>query len=588
MPIVNTFQNANGAIMATVLPTLNPEIITNRLERDVYTVLRDSDETRDWVVYYSTTVRNSLGDNYSEKDFIALIPGRGIVLIEVKAVDRLQIHEGIWDYGSYRDRSPFDKCFSGIKNLLKHFSRDTGIRANAAFLVYFQNLNQNHTQGGDFDKFPNHFLNKSILPNGLPGHILRLFDEQNLANTPSPFAETEIKAIRNCLDTKLTYASKIKDHAESFCGNDEYLGTRLNSIFDTLILLPRAHIFGSAGTGKTALALLKAKEKITARKKVLFLCFNKLLGLEIRERLKAVITEDSFVGPIEEYMEMMAKRLPANRLLLLNPALDDSYYKNDLPNMASAYLKSINDTLKYEFLIVDELQDLLIRKYLDVIDLSVAGGLMAAEAWMFSDMDQSIFNLLEVTIPEFLSIYNFAGNQIGLNVDFRHTKNLSKTCGRVINKPDLYKYPALDIPGPSPELVTYDTPQDQAKKIEALVMNLLTKSGFAPRDIVVLSCHKGDSDKSVLRKLSDMPYLRGKMRFLDADNNKPAEKIGMASVSKYKGLQSTVVLLTDIDEDVRAPRKYLVYSGISRARFMLFMFASTKVAKEFQIDEAVA
>jgi len=116
-----------------------------------------------------------------------------------------------------------------------------------------------------------------------------------------------------------------------------------------------------------------------------------------------------------------------------------------------------------------------------------------------------------------------------------------------------------------------------------LRLRILSRGGFAPRDITIVSCHGVDSGKSILRKLSALPELRGKLQILTPELPQVQEKILMTSVFQYKGLQATVVILVDVDPSIREPNSYLVYSGMSRAKFMLFVFTERSVAQHYRL-----
>ncbi|MCD8361450.1 MAG: PhoH family protein [Lachnospiraceae bacterium] len=155
---------------------------------------------------------------------------------------------------------------------------------------------------------------------------------------------------------------------------------------------PRALIRGTAGTGKTLLAIESVKQAIANGERVAFFCFNKLLGVWLENYFSDVPMSERpmYAGNFHSYMINLLKEGGINP----SPSsgkMDDYYYSEELPDMVIQRLKSI--AIKYDRIVIDEAQDLVKSKYLEVMDLSLRNGLCKGKWTMFGDFSmQSIYS----------------------------------------------------------------------------------------------------------------------------------------------------------------------------------------------------
>ena len=155
---------------------------------------------------------------------------------------------------------------------------------------------------------------------------------------------------------------------------------------DELEANPRCLFEGAAGTGKTLLALEYARRANSAGAKVLFVCFNRLLGNWLQEQtedteittgtwheiLKRIIA-DSSVG--EEFLTCEHEALGKNDLVTLFDELYPLYGEIALDEM---------DTL-FDVLVMDEGQDLFTQPALNLMNRAIRGGLAGGTWGIFGD-----------------------------------------------------------------------------------------------------------------------------------------------------------------------------------------------------------
>src|SRR5262249_15953916 len=143
---------------------------------------------------------------------------------------------------------------------------------------------------------------------------------------------------------------------------------------DAMAANPRVLFEGPAGTGKTLLAIEAARRSAAEGRRVLFVCFNRLLA-------KKLLAECSSLELVKtrtlhrQMLDVIDREAPVAET-------SDSFWANELPEQAVAHLLASTDTKAFDEIIIDEAQDILRDQYLDFLDLSVSGGL-AAGRWRF-------------------------------------------------------------------------------------------------------------------------------------------------------------------------------------------------------------
>src|SRR5262252_1938038 len=68
---------------------------TPNSEQRVFRMLEHDAGTQDWVVLHSLNLKQTGNQPYGEVDFVVLIPGRGVLCLEVKG-GRVACKDGIW------------------------------------------------------------------------------------------------------------------------------------------------------------------------------------------------------------------------------------------------------------------------------------------------------------------------------------------------------------------------------------------------------------------------------------------------------------------------------------------------------------
>jgi hypothetical protein len=164
-----------------------------------------------------------------------------------------------------------------------------------------------------------------------------------------------------------------------------------------------------------------------------------------------------------------------------------------------------------------------------------------------------------------------AGAEAMMVHNWRNTDQIGRAVAKVIGRTDIE---TSGIPGPA--VVSAPYPPGRELELLNLVLAKHVLPKHLPKDIVVLSMRGAGKESyagaAELAGLKAVPF----------DPAKPYEEgtIRTSTVFKFKGMESHVVVLTDLDK-LDSPRdRRRAYVGMSRAKYALFVLASSRVNAE--------
>ena len=309
----------------------------------------------------------------------------------------------------------------------------------------------------------------------------------------------------------------------------------------------QAVIVGGAGTGKTMLAMEKAQQLANAGFRVLFLCFNRNLAEWIGGNLKhpkiTVTTYHSLAGRAINWVDMRG----------LAPIAGDEFYQKapDLLLDAAARLHKpelgAQDKL-FDAIIVDEAQDFEEHWWIPLPEFlkDAKQGIF----YVFFDHNQRIYTQISnvpIDIPPF-----------PLDENCRNTQKIHAALTPYVHGGE--KTICLGPPGRPVEHIPADDETAGRKALRQVLHRLVKKDGISPKDIIILSPR---SEKNSWWKEGDKlgPFtLTWKMKAHGANT------VRVCTIYSFKGLESPVVILAQLDQAKEEVHDQLIYVGLSRAR----------------------
>lgn len=530
--------------MAIMIPSIPNDYAPESREGELFASLQKL--SNDYCVFHSFRIINVTNDDWKENeiDFVIFNRHKGIICLEAKA-GRVQCIDGQWYYASGREmRDPFGQANSNkwkLNNEIYTFYGNNDILKHCKMLcaVWFPALNS-------------HKLSTLNLPQNAPKEIILTADD---LDNPTEAIErifniqTSLKEYGNMVqvDGNLT-----KDEANSLLNNIlcpsfnilpsktlelDYKRERFNALIkeqcnllDYLEEQRSAVINGAAGTGKTMIAIEKARRHSANGESVLFLCFNSKLKdfLEINYRYPNVeyYTIDGFACKLCNSQTADFEALELQIIELVD-----------------------NNQFPYTHVIIDEGQDLgqeriqstKILELLEEIVLSKPTGTF----YVFYDKLQLVQSY---QLPKLIQE---ADCKLTLYKNCRNTKKIAETSFKPLKTvPKLFES-ALN--GNLP-VISFVDGTNKLRVLDAAIQKGIS-NGIT--DIQIVSCAPADRSTYQTNLSVSGNYLYN------------GQEIKFTTCRKFKGLEADMVILVDVDYSVLHDNNMLFYVGASRARLEL-------------------
>lgn len=331
------------------------------------------------------------------------------------------------------------------------------------------------------------------------------------------------------------------------------------TVMDALSENTHLLIEGNAGTGKTLLAIDFARKKAAADKKVLYLTYNKNLARKVDTQINKtdnlkVINIHALFG---EYVKINVGELNEN---------PQKYFSEILPERFYDYISGIDsgelENIQYDVLVMDEGQDIIKPIYLYCLDSLLKGGLEKGEWSVFYDEKQNIYNPEYYDGMDILQGYNYT--KFKLYINCRNTVQIGKFSSQIsgINMGEFLKENGEEV-----QKITFSGTHDLKKKIKD-IMKYLQGQQVDLQDIVFLTPKKYKN--SMLADIGlEVNELGDKY---DNSKNLPI----YATIQGFKGLDSKIVILTDVEHIREQDFSKFLYIAGTRARTLLYVVASEK------------
>lgn len=545
--------------MARMYPQPMRPDTRSHAERKLYAAFQ-SQLPDDFVVFHSVCwqVRDTTsGVRDGESDFVIAHPDSGILLVEVKGGRiRYEGRTGRWFSNDNPIKDPFQQGRDGKYSLLEKLKelsywRDRWITVGyaAAFpdvavkrdlrLDAPRELILDGSDLADLETWVNQALQylRGRRPDDHP--LGKRGIEELISNlSPSwdlqPLLSTEIEEERR----ELAWLTE-----EQFIMLD-FLGRHR-----------RVAISGCAGSGKTTLAVEKGRRLAKQRFHVLLTCFNVNLAefLGSDETLPAQLDVVNF----HKLAEGLARRAG---LAHAGPR-DDDYFDHMLPELMMEAIDRLGT--QYDAVIVDEGQDFHDNWWVPL-------------QCLLRDPDQGIFY---VFFDDNQNLYRTAQNIPLELAPFPLTRNCRNT--QRIHRVVMQFYQSDQTPlaqgplGRPVEVRTYAYLGGLKRALRRVLHRLVVEENVPPEDIVLLTPKR--RERSKLWGLGPV----GNFQLTDQWSAGSGE-IFCSTVHSFKGLESPVVILAEVEPSAARDLETVLYVGCSRACNHLIVLASAGLPEDVQ------
>ena len=580
--------------MAKMIPNWIDDAVPDS-ERCVFDSLKCDPDTADWTVLHSLLLSKSGKKPFGEIDFVVIIPGEGIVCMEVKG-GRISVENGVWYSVDRHDnrhaiKNPFAQAresMFGLKNYITAsvFADAQTKNCPIGYMVVFPNsecppLTPEFKRSEVIDRNDlNAPISKSVMR--FARQQLRHFQTRGKPRLPSA---SQTKAIRNLLRPDFdALAINLVAHAEN---QIEKLTAEQYMTLDMLADNDRCLVSGMAGTGKTLLAVEYAHRAAREGNKVLLVCSNLLLAGHLKSATGDIenitagglreVARDFILGSSLADELKQAKERAIMTGGLMNLFLKQYPVSADLADLAIGEHVD-NHGEPFDVLVMDEAQDILAnRSEMEFLDKALAGGLAGGRWAVFGDAKQTTLGK-PVDQPGEMAEYcaNFA--KFRLTFNFRNAKPIVDEIDKITGLADQSFRTGVGA-GPPVKRIYWRNAGDLAKRLESEVTRL-TDMGISPKDIVILSpWRSGNFDISGVESVAGL-RVADFTEFESDPSTIGDREIAFSTIEEFKGMESQAAIIVSIDAVDNDLMRTTLYVGMSRARTSLTLMIHDDARKE--------
>lgn len=329
-------------------------------------------------------------------------------------------------------------------------------------------------------------------------------------------------------------------------------------LFRRLQRTRRLSIGGGAGSGKTYVAVQRARDLARQGFETLLVCCSEPLALFLK----------SLVGQEPRLSVMSASELACRYV----PDLD-----REDPNPDESFpirlLAAIGDLPRppFDAILVDEGQDFS-SDWFDALEGCVIGGENSI-FYVFHDTNNQVIRPNAGKIPSSLLKFDLEEN-------LRNAQTICRSMQRFYS--GTVRIAPRGPEGRAVELHQYTSFAELERQLAKVLTGLLMVENLLAREIVVLTPRASVAESALL----EMGFPHG-IRLVTNPDEVRARSVLLATVADFKGLERPVVLVAELDDKLPTEpshRAAVFYVAFSRPRSLLSLFATPAVLDEVKVS----
>jgi len=550
--------------VAHVLPISLPDWVRGdpkrRAEVVVFEALRDGLDDQYSVFYSFSWIvhRSTRGATEGEADFVVAHPDRGVLLVEVKG--GFISYDGARGSWLSRDRDGMTYEIDPIKQLraskaalidkVKSVRAWDGRWLDVGYCVAFPHVDR-IACGSTADLPPEVIITRDDFAS-IQSRLAEIYEYWSGTATRRRLGLDGIEILRGIIAPTFSLPAHTSLDGELKAADRQILQLTRGQFqtLEALRWMPRVAVWGGAGTGKTYLAMEKARRMAAEGRRTALICFNKPLAEFLRTSMAG--EEDVVVGRFHEICYKLARKAGLDVPDPDLPNLPQRFYDQDLPEMVLEALDRMPGE-RFDGLVVDEAQDFLGTWW--VILEFLLRKPKQDPLYAFCDDNQSIYRNAGARIPSDLQRY-------ALDENLRNTKPVFELASKYYAGGMCVSKGPAGIPV---ETVEAETSRDVRQALSRVLHRLISEEGIARKDVQILTGKR--PDRSVLGGVEKVGAFPISHRDCPRDDG-----VAVETIHRFKGLESPVVVLLDLDEALK--RRELLYVGLTRARLHLVIIDS--------------
>jgi len=560
--------------MAMMIPSfIDPDTAPG--EVDVYNMLAHGPD--DWIVFHQVDLTSTLrGTVKSRKeiDFLIVIPKAGIMCIEVKSHEGIHFDGKFWHPSTIK-QDPFKQSLNARYALKRHLDSQgqelACIPLGRCCVFPRSSFSLDSNAGVDrwelFDmRAFRGFKDSSAFCAALEDSLRKSVEKEYSGQLKEPLSLSQISRLKG-------YLAPIQKNRP---GLREQIRVREQDAFNLLreqqkpivkfaesgssggkLHNPRMIIDGAAGTGKSWIAMEIARRMADSGKRTGLVCFNKLVGEWVATNISNDISRPNLIaGPaIRMLLDMTRVSVPASA--------DEKFWESDIYDALEEKLTDpeFNDELSFDYLIIDEAQDVLSKPRLfEALMQLVPGGVADGRYCLVGDFKYQLFGNRE-ELEGLLADVRSSAKGIPTYPLYENCRNYSIVGGSAVKLSGIKDkvYEGFMRSGGSMSNFNLNFYSDRAVQLNLLAETVrkFKALGYDDADIVILSLV--NDDECVARDLH-------KHSFKVSPARQPlVNTIRYCTVNSFKGLEAKVVIVTDVEAEENEFKRNQLYTSLTRS-----------------------
>lgn len=542
-------------------------------ERTLFEALR-AELDDEYFVYHRLGVLDRVRAREGEADFVVLHREHGLLVVECKGGGVRRTGTGRWlrVCPEGREEELAESPFAQAQRHVKALVGELEARLPRLFPECGGRLPLTH---GHAVAFPFVRTDGSLLPVDVPRTLLLDSDDLSRlgARVPeilafwrgghaprAPLDASQLRRFRKqLLHPRLRLVPSLGGRVEAERRTLLRLTEEQVAVVRGLLGNRRLVVSGGAGTGKTVLAVEAARDRASRGEDVLLLCFNAALCDHLRATVAAFADEVEGRVLVTTFHRLCFSAFHALGEEPKPPPASDAEASSRFWNRTAPdrLLDALAADLvpRWDAVVVDEGQDFA-AEWWPLVEECLRDR-ESGRLLMFHDRAQAIFDRVPGQ-PESAALFF-------LTCNLRNTRRIAEVVQR-LGGVEMSPHPGCPE-GEPPTTHVQDKAARVRSRLAQLVVRMTTEDGLRPEQITILTPHSRGN--STLAGLAELAGLR-----LADDPTDRGGALLHTTIGKFKGLESDVVVLLDIDpEDPRCGRQAR-YVAASRACHRLHVFAA--------------
>lgn len=544
-------------------------------EVDVYNMLARGPD--DWAIFHQVDLTSAIAGSSRcrrEIDFVIVMPKIGIMCIEVKSHDDIHFDGKFW-YPATIKRSPFRQNLDATKTLerlLKHEGSDMASIPLGRCCVFprssfslDKNFGVNQWELFDMRAFRG-FKDSTAFCSALEDSLRKSIEVELGGQLSDSLSLSQISRLKG-------YLAPIQKHRP---GLREQIRVREQDAFNLLreqqkpivkfaesgsaggkLHNPRLIIDGAAGTGKSWIAMEIARRMADSGKRTALVCFNKLVGEWVASNVSKDINRPNLIaGPaIKLLMDMTGVTVP------VSPS--ENFWDSDFYDAIEEKLTDPehNDELAFDYLIIDEAQDVLSKPRLFAALMQLVPGCITDGSYcLVGDFKYQLFGNRD-DLEGLLAEVRGTARGIPTYPLYENCRNYSIVGGSAVKLSGIKDrvYEGFMRSGGSMSNFNLGFYADRTSQLNMLAeaIKKFKNSGYDDKDIVILSLV--NDDLCIARDLPKLSYKVSPAR------QPLPNTIRYCTVNSFKGLEAKVIIVTDVEAEENEFKRNQLYTSLTRA-----------------------